>query len=163
MEYTYLINSAAGCDSIANLNLIINSSTSSLDSITACDSYSWNGSTFTNSDNYTFHLDNSNGCDSVVNLVLNIIEVNLFLPNTFTPNNDNLNEQFAVYENGLTDYQIWIFNKWGEQIFYSDNSQYGWDGKFEGTVSQDGVYAWRIVYTCGNELKETTGIVTILK
>jgi hypothetical protein len=48
-------------------------------------------------------------------------------------------------------------------MFHSSNSEYGWDGKFEGTVSQDGVYAWRIVYTCGNELKERAGLVTILK
>ena len=70
---------------------------------------------------------------------------------------------FTRLRQALQDYQIWIFNRWGEQIFYSNNSEDGWDGKFEKTVSQDGVYAWRIIYTCGNELKEETGIVTILK
>ena len=162
-SYTYLTNSAAGCDSIATLNLTINSATSSLDSITACNAHNWNGNTFTTSNNYTFLTTNSNGCDSIANLVLNVVEVNLFLPNTFTPNNDGHNEQFAVYGGGLQDYQIWIFNRWGEQIFYSNNSEVGWDGIFEGAVSQDGVYAWRIIYTCANELKEKTGIVTILR
>ena len=89
--------------------------------------------------------------------------VNLFLPNTFTPNNDNLNDVFAVYDNELIDYQIWIFNRWGEQIFYSNDSKLGWDGKFESAVSQDGVYAWRIVYKCVDEFKEKIGTITILK
>ena len=48
-------------------------------------------------------------------------------------------------------------------MFSTNSIDKYWDGKFEGNVSQDGVYAWRIVYRCGNELKEKTGIVTKLK
>ena len=88
--------------------------------------------------------------------------MNLFLPNTFTPNNDNINEQFGVYESGLQDYQMWIFNRWGEQIFYSNNSEQGWDGKYENRVVQDGIYAWKIVYSCGR-FEQRVGIVTLLR
>ena len=161
--YTYLINNISGCDSIATLNLTINSATSSLDSITACNAYNWNGNTFSTSDSYTYTTVNANGCDSIANLVLDVIEVNLFLPNTFTPNNDNMNEQFGVYENGVQDYEIWIFNRWGEQIFYSNNPKDGWNGKYKDRVSQDGVYAWRIIYYCGDKLEQRAGIVTILR
>ena len=155
--------SSSGCDSVATAIITINSGTSSIDSITVCHSYSWNGSTFSTSDSYTYTATNLNGCDSMANLVLNVIGANLFLPNTFTPNNDNKNEQFAVYENGLQDYQIWIFNRWGEQIFYSNNSEQGWDGKYENRISQDGVYVWRIIYSCQNVFEERVGIVTLLR
>ena len=161
--YTYLTNSISGCDSIATLNLIINSATSSWDSIISCDFYFWNGNNLTSSNNYTFLTTNVNGCDSVANLTLDIIEINLFFPNTFTPNNDDLNENFAEFDNEIIDYQIWIFNRWGEEIFYSNSSLKGWDGKFEEEISQDGIYAWRVVYKCGYEFKEETGLVTILK
>ena len=81
---------------------------------------------------------NVNGCDSVANLTLDIIEINLFFPNTFTPNNDDLNENFAEFDNEIIDYQIWGFTD--GKIFYSNSSLKGWDGKFE-EISQDGIYA----------------------
>ena len=121
------------------------------------------GITYKSSGNYEFITSNSKGCDSIATLDLNIIEVNLYIPNTFTPTKDLLNEEFEININILTDYQIWIFNKWGEEIFYSNNPIYSWDGTFEGVISQDGVYVWKINYLCGNKITEKIGLVTLLK
>ena len=68
----YDTNILNNCDSTATLNLTIyNSSSSSLD-VTACDSYEWNGTVYTESGTYTFNTINSFGCDSLATLNLTI-------------------------------------------------------------------------------------------
>ena len=57
-----------GCDSIATLNLTVNNSSVSFTTITSCDSYVWNGATYTESGSYVFNTININGCDSTANL-----------------------------------------------------------------------------------------------
>ena len=56
---------AVGCDSVATLNLTINNSSTSSTDITACDSLTWNGVSYTESGIYTFDTTNVVGCDSV--------------------------------------------------------------------------------------------------
>ena len=73
--YIFSTTTAAGCDSTATLNLTINNSTSSTTDVTACDSYNWNGTTYTASGTYTFSTTNAIGCDSgtaTLNLTINI-------------------------------------------------------------------------------------------
>ncbi len=71
---TYTLNNGMGCDSVVTLNLTINNSNTSIDSITACNSYTWiDGNTYTSSNNTaTYTLPNAAGCDSVVSLKLTI-------------------------------------------------------------------------------------------
>jgi gliding motility-associated-like protein len=71
---TYTLTNATGCDSVVTLNLTINHATSGIDSIVACDSFTWiNGETYTESTNIpTYTLTNAAGCDSVVTLNLTI-------------------------------------------------------------------------------------------
>ena len=61
-----------GCDSIATLNLTINTPSSSSFDVTACDSYAWNGTTYTESGMYIFSTTNQFGCDSTATLNLTI-------------------------------------------------------------------------------------------
>ena len=63
---------AAGCDGVHTLNLTINNSTTSTVTQTACDSYTWNGTTYTSSGSYTYSTTNANGCDSTATLNLTI-------------------------------------------------------------------------------------------
>ncbi len=72
--YTDIIPNSTGCDSIITINLTINTSTTGVDTQTACDSYTWiDGNTYTTSNNTaTYTLTNSQGCDSVVTLDLTI-------------------------------------------------------------------------------------------
>ncbi|MBO7227970.1 MAG: choice-of-anchor D domain-containing protein, partial [Bacteroidales bacterium] len=71
---TYTTTNAAGCDSVITLNLTINRSTTYIDVITACDSYTWiDGLTYTASNNIaTYITTNTSGCDSVITLNLTI-------------------------------------------------------------------------------------------
>ena len=69
---TYLFMNAAGCDSTVTLDLTINNSSSSSFNVTACDSYAWNGNTYTSSGAYTWTGTNAVGCDSTATLNLTI-------------------------------------------------------------------------------------------
>ncbi|MDB0020762.1 T9SS type A sorting domain-containing protein, partial [bacterium] len=69
---TEILQSVDGCDSTVTLDLTITESNSSSETVTACDSLQWNGSTYFTSGNQTFTTTNAAGCDSVVNLQLSI-------------------------------------------------------------------------------------------
>ena len=71
---TVTLTNAAGCDSIVTLNLTINNSNTGSETVTECDSYTWNtnGQTYTQSGQYTEILSNQSGCDSTVTLDLTI-------------------------------------------------------------------------------------------
>jgi hypothetical protein len=70
--YTAHLTNASGCDSTATLNLTINYSNAGSESVTACNTYSWNGTTYTTSGVYTAQLTNASGCDSTATLNLTI-------------------------------------------------------------------------------------------
>ena len=72
--YTATLTGANGCDSIATLNLAINTPTSGSESVAACNNYTWsaNGTTYTTSGSYTATLTGANGCDSLATLNLTI-------------------------------------------------------------------------------------------
>jgi hypothetical protein len=72
--YTNTTTNAAGCDNVATLNLTINNSTTSSESVTACDTYTWtaNGTTYTSSGIYTNTTTNAAGCPNVATLNLTI-------------------------------------------------------------------------------------------
>lgn len=72
--YQVILTNAAGCDSIATLNLTINQATASTDSASACDQYTWsvNNTTYAATGAYTAILTNTGGCDSTVTLNLTI-------------------------------------------------------------------------------------------
>jgi len=72
VTHTFSTSDTITCDSVAYLHLTINPSTTSTSNVTDCDSYSWNGQTYTASGTYTFASTNANGCDSTATLNLTI-------------------------------------------------------------------------------------------
>lgn len=77
-----------------------------------------------------------------------IIEVDceyiFHIPNSFTPNGDGVNDVFNAKWKGLKTYQLYIYNRWGDLIFASDNQREGWNGKANGggQLSQQEVYVY---------------------
>lgn len=75
-----------------------------------------------------------------------------FVPNTFTPDNDNFNEKFQpVFVSGFDpyDFHLSIYNRWGELLFESYDHTVGWDGTYGGSDNQiikDGTYIWKIEF-----------------
>ena len=163
-NYSYLTTNSNGCDSIANLSLNVSSlSLTANISIDACNEYYWNGYNYENSGIYSYTTTNDLGCDSTTVLSLNIFDDEIFIPNTFTPNKtDNINNRFYIYNN-LTNFKMSIHNRWGEEIFYTEEGQSGWDGKYKNRICQEGLYVWMIEYDCGKESKIKTGYINLLK
>ncbi|MFN5629963.1 MAG: gliding motility-associated C-terminal domain-containing protein [Bacteroidota bacterium] len=69
---------------------------------------------------------------------------NLFIPNSFTPNGDNNNDVFIPIGKDISAFKMIIFNRFGEEIFNSTNINNGWDGTYQGTPCQFGLYIWYI-------------------
>ena len=95
-------------------------------------------------------------------------EIIYYVPNTFTPDGDDFNDNFLpVFTSGYDpyDYHLTILNRWGEIIFESYNAGVGWDGTFGGEIVQDGVYIWTIEFGDINndERHNANGHVTVLK
>ncbi|MCK5080346.1 MAG: gliding motility-associated C-terminal domain-containing protein, partial [Bacteroidales bacterium] len=75
------------------------------------------------------------------------------------------NDRFLpVYEN-IIQYKIYVFNRWGQQIYESNIIDEGWDGKFKGKDCPDGVYFFLAIFTDDyhNIAKEITGSITLLR
>ena len=90
-----------------------------------------------------------NGCtDSTVNEVCIDPDVSIYVPNTFTPNEDGMNELFFAQGIGIDPdrFELWVFDRWGNLIFYTNDMNEGWDGKVQGsaTLCQEDTYVWKI-------------------
>ena len=91
---------------------------------------------------------NDAGCsDSIVKILLITDPVLVYIPNVFKPDDDNLNNQFKPYFNGIDsyDYQLTIYNRWGEVVFQSFNQEFGWNGVYGDQLAADGVYIYHII------------------
>lgn len=109
------------------------------------------------------------GCvDSMTREIFYKEDVIFYVPNAFTPDGDEFNQTFQpVFTSGFDpyDFDLYIYNRWGELIFESHDSQEGWDGTFKGNLVQTGLYSWKIefktIYT--DERVLVTGHVNVLK
>jgi gliding motility-associated-like protein len=71
----------------------------------------------------------------------------VFFPNAFSPDKDNLNDQFKIIADlPFQQYDMDIYNRWGERIFETRDPDKGWDGTFKGMACPDGVYFWYALY-----------------
>ncbi|PBQ33749.1 hypothetical protein CNR22_18835 [Sphingobacteriaceae bacterium] len=99
----------------------------------------------------------------------------IVFPNAFTPNTNGSslgaysasslsNDVFFPYTSGVTDYNLQIFNRWGELIFESTDLAYGWDGYYKGKLCQVGVYVWKANVHLSNGKKfRKSGNLTLLR
>jgi gliding motility-associated-like protein len=108
------------------------------------------------------------GCIDTVFKILDIRdEMTVYIPNTFTPNNDNLNDIFSVKGIGLKmeGYSMEIFDRWGTLVYFTRDILKGWDGTVKGQMAENGVYIYKIkiIGANGEGKKEYIGHVTLLK
>jgi gliding motility-associated-like protein len=89
----------------------------------------------------------------------------LFMPSTFSPNGDGLNDVFRlIHGDHITRFRMEIFNRWGQKIFSSANIREGWNGLYQGISQPAGLYIWNIVYDT-RQLKNQRlkGIFTLIR
>jgi len=98
---------------------------------------------------YTLQVTDSNGCvatDSISVLDSACAEY-MYLPTAFTPNGDGHNDVFRPSFKGVaTQYSFMVYNRWGQQVFASNNPANGWDGTVNGNPQAPGVYVWYCQY-----------------
>lgn len=102
---------------------------------------------------------------SVSNRITIIKNPNLFYPTAFTPNNDNLNDIFNVYGQFIDDFEMSIFNRWGELMYTTTEISEGWDGNFKGNQMPEGTYTFivRIQDRAGRQIKESGSVLLLRK
>ncbi len=87
------------------------------------------------------------GCDDTITQTIVIHpEVLIYAPNTFTPDGDEFNQSWRVYMEGIdeTDFELLVFNRWGEIVFESHDLNFEWDGTYHGKIMPSGTYIWTI-------------------
>jgi gliding motility-associated-like protein len=73
-------------------------------------------------------------------------EPRLFVPEVFTPNGDSVNDTFAMPNAHITDFDLKIYNRWGEIIFESFDPERLWDGTYKGKIMAPMMYAYVVSY-----------------
>ena len=99
---------STGCDSLATLDLTINYSSNSYESILSCDSYTWNETTYTESGNYVYSSTNMNGCDNLDSLNLNILELeNLLIDGEQIGFAETDNNSYSILNSNQSSTYFW--------------------------------------------------------
>lgn len=91
-----------------------------------------------------------NGCEDVIShQVIIDPDFMFYVPNSFTPNGNRLNDHFRGYGEGVDwdTYQLFVYNRWGEEIFYTADIDTPWRGRYKDMETEAGVYVWKILLT----------------
>lgn len=96
--------------------------------------------------NYRLEIVNNFDCEAAKNFkIIDKCEPRVLVPSAFSPNNDNKNEELVVYTAHIEDYNLLIFNRWGEVIFESTNPDGAkWNGEVNGKIFSPMVYPYVI-------------------
>lgn len=120
--------------------------------------------------NYTICLTamNNSGClDNICKKIEVLNKLSFYIPNSFTPNNDGKNDLFGPVFSGIEpqEYQLIIFNRWGQLIFEANHISTLWNGKFQGNEAPNGAYLWQIKYKEEGQVEiiSTKGHVNLIR
>jgi gliding motility-associated-like protein len=187
--FTAVLKTFAGCDSIVTTNLTVNPTPvfSLGDDLILCpgdsiilspglgfNKYVWSDGSFLNNlevtqpGNYSVTIFND-WCSATDEVTISECSTELWFPNAFSPNYDGKNETFKpVIRGTLNSYQVTVFNKWGQQVYTSNDASTGWNGTFEGNQCPVDLYVYIANYTVGpqssvSKPRVQRGTVTILR
>jgi len=108
------------------------------------------------------------GCsDTATQTVIVLPEILLYVPNAFTPDDDEFNQNWGIHISGIDiyDFTLLVFNRWGEIIWESHDPSETWDGTYNGVYVPQGVYTWKLeTKDVLNDAKfEYNGFLTIIR
>ena len=187
VEQTLQWHSQDGCDSIVNLHLAVVDTAIAIVSLTSdfCEEYSAELSVETNMMNYLWSTGETSPtimvtqpgtytvtatqdhCSVSAWYQIETCELNIYLPNAITPDNaDGINDYFCLHERYLpmiTDFEIRIYTRWGELIYYSDDKNFKWYGEHNGRINRNIIYTYLINFTDNRGIPyQLTGTITVL-
>ncbi len=108
---------------------------------------------------------NIHGCvDSIISCVVVEPMFALYIPDAFSPNGFGKNQVFMAKGDFIKDFEMYIFDRWGNELFHSTNINDGWDGTSKGTMSPEGTYVYKINVTDTKRKQHTyVGSVYLIK
>ena len=112
-----------------------------------------------------FVVKNNSGCsDTVVKAIQVAEDFLIYVPDTFTPNEDARNDLFKPVIRGVSSLSFFVYDRWGHLLFSTADPATGWDGTVNGIACRQGVYSWSIsLLTLRGENKACQGKVTLLR
>jgi gliding motility-associated-like protein len=98
-------------------------------------------------------------------IVINALDSTVIIPNTFSPNNDKINDSYFIKANCITEFELLIFNRWGKLVFKTNDILEKWNGTMDKDNVPDGVYSYILNYKKVNQTISTkkTGHITIFR
>jgi gliding motility-associated-like protein len=177
---TEIVHSSTGCDTIFKIDLTFHATDSVYINYDGCinDGYSIKiGKNIYNEANTKGKetLINQFSCDSIILIDLKYKDCEkiyeekckIEIPNIFSPNNDGKNDNFFVRINDeceFKDFNVYIFDRWGNLVYFSDKLDFKWNGKKGENPVVSGVYTYFVTYkTKYSQIKKLSGDVTLLK
>ncbi len=105
-----------------------------------------------------------NCSDTIIKTIKVLGDYNVYIPNAFTPNGNGNNDTFLPVVRNTKNFELRIFNRWGEEIFFSKDSSQGWDGKNKGIECENGSYTYKLKIKPNNEDERTyLGTVILIR
>ena len=115
---------------------------------------------------YFLTVIDTNGCSNQDYVTITVVEpeLELFIPNVFSPNGDGHNDLFVVEGSGLNEFNIKVFDRWGQLIFESEDQNISWDGLHNGKQLNTAVFAYTLTFTDNlGDQQVMSGNVTLIK
>ena len=187
LNFTQSLQSQSECDSIVTLHLTIVDTSIAIYPLTSdfCEEYYAELSVETNMMDYVWNTGESSqtiiatqpgiytvtatqgNCSVSAWYQIETCELNIYLPNTITPGNeDGLNDYFGLhdkYKAMIEDFEIRIYSRWGELVYYSNDKNFKWYGEYHGRINQNVIYTYLINFTDSRGIPyQLTGSITVL-
>jgi gliding motility-associated-like protein len=150
--YVAKLNNSAGCDSIATLELAVDTvyNTSQTVQLFTGEKFTVNGHVYDQPGTYTDVVTSANNCESTTITEITMVD----LPNAFTPNGDGVNDEF------MKDWHVQIYNRNGILLFEGND---GWDGKYNGKPVTKDTYFFILYYLNDSKTKSKEGYVMLIR
>jgi gliding motility-associated-like protein len=114
--------------------------------------------------NYYITIRDSVSKDSTIYFTIDKTECKVTPQNHFTPNGDNYNDTWQIYQIASHPrMKLYVFNKWGQQVHMQSGTYKPWDGKQGGVDVPDGTYYYIFYYEGNDDSNYIKGDVTILR
>ena len=118
--------------------------------------------------NINLYVENAAGCQDSISNIIRIAKTHyLWAPSAvYVYDSDPNNTQFRVYVDNPVEFELKVFNRWGEMVFQTNNPEKAWDCTYKGSLVPQGAYVWMAKYSYADKRKKVftdTGTVNIYK
>lgn len=115
----------------------------------------------------TLVVTTDHGCiDSTTNIMTILQDFMFWAPSAFSPNGNEINDVWKPYGVKIDpdEYELYIYDRWGKEVFMSRDINHGWDGTINGNIAQQGVYNWLVrLKELGGKKRVYNGHITLIK